>query len=106
MIYNRREAVRRCAEVVGLQDQVDGMEYALGESRGEVFLKAYRSKTVKVSVHERYRLPNANNQASDWNKFWLLKEPSLRGIRLKVAWKDVMSNERRHRFKITDLLNQ
>ena len=39
-IYGRREAVRRCAEVVGLERYIDGFEYDVGEDRGEVFLKA------------------------------------------------------------------
>ena len=39
-IYNRRKAVRRCAEVVGLESFVDGFEFDVGEDRGEVFLKA------------------------------------------------------------------
>ena len=39
MIYNRREAVRRCAEVVGLEDTIDHMVYSFGECRGEGFLK-------------------------------------------------------------------
>ena len=42
MIYNRREAVRRCAEVVGLQDQVDRMTYSFGEDRGKIFLEVRR----------------------------------------------------------------
>ena len=38
MIYNRREVVRRCVEVVGLQDRVDGLLCSFGEDLGEVFL--------------------------------------------------------------------
>ena len=75
MVYNRREAVRRCAEVVGLEDQIDGMEYALGESRGEVFLKAYRreppEKAAFLGTHLGARcmgapssLSSASEQAS------------------------------------------
>ena len=33
---------------------------------------------------------------------WNLKNPTLRAIRLKVVYKDVFSNERRHRFGIID----
>ena len=39
-VYNRREAVRRCAEVVGLESIVDGFELSFAESSGEVFLRA------------------------------------------------------------------
>ena len=36
------------------------------------------------------------------NKLWLIKDPYLRHIRLKVAWKDIMSNERCHRFRMIE----
>jgi hypothetical protein len=42
MIYNRRETVRRCAEVVGIQDLVDNLRCGFGEDGGEVFLVAER----------------------------------------------------------------
>lgn len=54
-----------------------------------------------VTAQERYNLPN-NGRPTDWNKYWLLKDPVLKAIRLKVAWKDIMCNERRHQFKVTD----
>ena len=47
MIYNRRETIRRCAEVVGLQDLVDGLRCSFGEDRGEVFLVAEKSEPLK-----------------------------------------------------------
>ena len=43
MIYNRREAVLRFAEVVGLQDQVDDLAYSFGEDRGDIFLRARKA---------------------------------------------------------------
>ena len=68
IIYNRREAVRRCAEVVGLGDQIDGMEYALEENRGEVFLKAYRreppEKAAFLGTHLGARCMGAPSEAS------------------------------------------
>ena len=55
MIYNRREAVRRCAEVVGLGDLVDDLRYGFGQDRGEVFLTAVQleppEKAAFVQTH-------------------------------------------------------
>ena len=55
MIYNRREAVRRCAEVVGLGDLVDDLRYGFGQDRADVFLTAARleppEKAAFVQVH-------------------------------------------------------
>ena len=42
MIYNRRETVRRCAEVVGIHDLIDHLRCSFGEDGGEVFLVAER----------------------------------------------------------------
>ena len=33
---------------------------------------------------------------------WKIKNPALRAVRLKVTYKDVFSNERRHRFGLTN----
>ena len=33
---------------------------------------------------------------------WEIKNPTLRSIRLKILYKDVFCNERRHRFGLTD----
>ena len=43
LAYARREAVRRCAETVGLDSNVDDFEYDFGEDRGEVYMMAKRS---------------------------------------------------------------
>ena len=39
---------------------------------------------------------------SMYNNLWEIKNPSLRAVRLKLIYKDVFSNERRHRFGICD----
>ena len=36
---------------------------------------------------------------------WKIKNPQLRGYRLKLLYKDVFSNERRHRFKLSESPN-
>ena len=53
LAYARREAVRRCAEVVGLGvvglDSYIGIyEYSFGEDRGEVFLTASKEPALKL----------------------------------------------------------
>ena len=67
MIYNRRETVRRCAEVVGLHELVDGLQYSFGEDRGEVFLIAVKpeppEKAVFVQTHLGARCVGASEQA-------------------------------------------
>ena len=39
---------------------------------------------------------------STFKGIWDVKNPTLRAIRLKVLYKDIFSNERRHRFGLTD----
>ena len=55
-------------------------------------------------IHRRHDLPNIDSALfSDHCRIlWRIKLPALRAIRLKLCYKDVFSNERRHRFGIAD----
>lgn len=64
-------------------------------------LKSSRGRTSAVGIGQRYGI-DQNSGTNCWGKYWLIRDPRLRSIRLKLAWKDVMCNERRSRFKITD----
>lgn len=45
-------------------------------------------------------------EPENWqNQIWQIKNPHLRGYRLKLLYKDIFSNERRHRFGISDSPN-
>jgi len=66
----------------------------------QTFLKAINFTANKLNVTERYGLPS--EVQVDPNKIWLIKDPYLRHIRLKILWKDVMSLERCHRFKMVE----
>ena len=44
--------------------------------------------------------PPLANFGDLFRNLWRIKHPSLRGIRLKLIYKDIFSNERRFRFKI------
>ena len=48
--------VRRCAEVVGLNDKVDRFQYSFGESAGEVYLKATLEPVRKTDSHPAHQL--------------------------------------------------
>jgi hypothetical protein len=51
-----------------------------------------------------YKDPNVSSEYSLGN-IWLIKNPSLRNVRLKVLYKDIYCNERRFRFGIADSPN-
>ena len=46
--------------------------------------------------------PPGRNYESSFKSIWSIRHPALRAIRLKVLYKDVFCNERRHRFGISD----
>ena len=60
--------MRRCAEVVGLQALVDGLQYSFGEDRGEVFLRAVQleppEEAAFVKTHLGARCVGAPAQTS------------------------------------------
>ena len=56
-----------------------------------------------ASIHKRADWPPPHpgvELESMYNNLWEIKNPSLRAVRLKLIYKDVFSNERRHRFGI------
>ena len=55
-------------------------------------------------IHRRQDLPAGGSAefADLYKNIWAIKQPALRAIRLKLCFKDVYSNERRHRFGISD----
>ena len=61
----------------------------------------------KIEVYNpsnRYSIDVDNNHTNiqnTWHNLWCIKNPTLRAIRLKILYKDVWSNERRHRMGIT-----
>ena len=61
---------------------------------------------LKVDIARIYRRldwpPPGIEFDSTFKNVWAIKSPTLRAIRLKIQYKDVFSNERRHRFGITD----
>ena len=58
-----------------------------------------------VRAKEVYKEP-LWNEPGDWqSKLWKIKNPHLRGYRLKLLYKDIFSNERRFRFKLADSPN-
>jgi len=57
-----------------------------------------------VNVQQIYKDPLLRIDQSPAN-VWLIKNPTLRNTRLKVLYKDIYCNERRHRFGIADSPN-
>lgn len=66
----------------------------------QTFLKRVMNKVEKLDIVQRHGL--VRNSPILPHKFWLIKDPILRHIRLKIAWKDVLSLERCFRFRMTD----
>ena len=61
--------------------------------------------TVDINnIHRRLDLPIPGTAefSALFSGIWKIKNPALRAIRLKLCYKDIFSNERRHRFGIAD----
>ncbi|MBM3938809.1 MAG: hypothetical protein FJ333_09195 [Sphingomonadales bacterium] len=66
-------------------------------------LKAALNKLRRVSILERFKIPEENQKPSDtWGGIWSLRNPTIQGIRLKIAYNDVMSNERRTKYGMSE----
>ena len=67
-------------------------------------LKIAFKKVMAYSVNDKYdRLcESAHIQSQSWFYLWKIRNPILRNYRLKVMYKDVYCQERRHRFKLSD----
>ena len=56
----------------------------------------------KVEARIIHKEPNWQEPDEWQNNLWKIKNPALRGIRLKLLYKDIFCNERRHRFGLSD----
>ena len=64
-----------------------------------------RTPIPNVYAKDIYKQP-LWQEPEDWQRMiWKIKNPHLRGYRLKILYKDVYSKERRHRFKLTNSPN-
>ena len=72
------------------------------EIRMDLFAAKFPDSGVKIErIYKRPDWPPPGREyESDFARIWLIKNPSLRAVRLKVIYKDIFSNERRFRFKI------
>ena len=63
-------------------------------------IKDVLRKTVSYKISSKYInfTYNANNEKSSWFYLWKIRNPILRHSRLKIMYKDIYSQERRHRF--------
>ena len=64
-----------------------------------------KSPIQPVQAKEVYKQPQWPEPENWQNQIWQIKNPHLRGYRLKLLYKDIFSNERRHRFGISDSPN-
>ena len=66
-------------------------------------LKQALKSVLKFEVSNKYKVEyNESLETFNWKHIWQIGHPNLLGTRLKVLYKDVYSNERRHRFGISD----
>jgi len=66
-------------------------------------LKISLRSVAEFQVCDKYEVEfNASLERSNWKHIWQIGHPSLLGTRLKILYKDVYSNERRHRFGLSD----
>ena len=68
-------------------------------------LVALKGLNHPVQAKEVYKQP-LWQEPDNWQKnIWQIKNPHLRAYRLKLLYKDIFSNERRHKFGISDSPN-
>jgi hypothetical protein len=65
----------------------------------------WKTGILKLDLARIYKLPLFCLSKADYLKIWAIKNPTLRATRLKVLYKDVFCNERRHRFGIAESPN-
>jgi len=66
-------------------------------------LKIALRSTAKFEISQKYEVEHVQSlELSNWKKIWQIGHPNLLGVRLKILYKDVYSNERRYRFGISD----
>ena len=80
---------------------VDGLSSALLRRR----LLTMRNQINTVWARDVYKEPLWQEPEGWHDQLWKIKNPHLRGYRLKLLYKDIFSNERRFRFNLTDSPN-
>ena len=67
-------------------------------------IKENRNKIDDYNVADRFKIDNSyfGDIRNTWQNLWLIKNPTLRAIRLKVLHKDIWTNEKCFRFKIAE----
>ena len=70
-----------------------------------LIIKKYPNLAVDLNkIYRRQDLPNPGTDRFNelFFNIWKIKNPTLRALRLKVCYKNIYSNERRHRFGLSD----
>ena len=67
-------------------------------------LKTTFNKSKPFTINSKYNLmcDGILEEKGTWFNLWKIKNPHLRNYRLKVAYKDVYSQERRFKFRLND----
>ena len=61
---------------------------------------------IKFEVSNKYQIEyDESLETLNWKHVWQIGHPNLLGTRLKILYKNVYSNERRHRFGISESPN-
>ena len=63
-------------------------------------IKENRNKVSKYNPAERFNVPNFyfGEIRNMWQNLWLIKNPMLRAVRLKILYKEIWTNEKRFRL--------
>ena len=66
-------------------------------------IKETRNKICTYKPGDKYKIDNSlfGDLRSNWHNLWRIKNPTLRAIRHKILYKDVWTNEKRCRLKIS-----
>ena len=96
----------RCTLSIDIKGKIVNIENINNRLLNDNF-KQLLKKVIEYSPTSRYGFPDLllPNSLSTWNNLWQIKNPTLRAIRLKILYKDVWSQEKRHRLGVSSSEN-
>ena len=105
LIIDRYQNIKNIESQISFKH--DGKWYDLSKlvSRTlNTIIKQNRNKITPFAPGDKFKIDNAlfGNIQNTWHNLWLIKNPILRSIRLKILYKDVWTNEKRLKLKMTN----
>ena len=89
---------------------VEGKPISINKCSSRILNNAIKKVLGKsIPYHPKIKYKELENYFGDdralWNNVWRIKNPTLRAVRLKILYKDVWSNDKRHKLGIASNYN-